>query len=59
MKYDVFGRRIQETVTKGTQSKTRNFYYSGNQLIEERDGSYNITRQYIYGNGIDEIIRSD
>jgi RHS repeat-associated protein len=59
MKYDVFGRRIQETVTIGTQSKTRNFYYSGNQLIEERDGNDNITRQYIYGNGIDEIIRMD
>jgi YD repeat-containing protein len=59
MKYDVFGRRIQETVTKGTQSKTRNFYYSGNQLIEERDGNDNITSQYIYGNGIDEIIRMD
>jgi YD repeat-containing protein len=59
MKYDVFGRRIQETVAKGTQSKTRNLYYSGNQLIEERDGNDNITRQYIYGSGIDEIIRMD
>jgi RHS repeat-associated protein len=28
-------------------------------LIEERDGNDNITRQYIYGNGIDEIIRMD
>jgi len=28
-------------------------------LIEERNGNDQVTRQYIYGNGIDEIIRMD
>jgi RHS repeat-associated protein len=28
-------------------------------VIEERDGSDNVLKQYIYGNGIDEILRMD
>jgi RHS repeat-associated protein len=58
-KYDALGRRIQKEVTLGSQSKTTNFYYSGHQVIEERDGSDQVTRQLIYGNGIDEVIRVD
>jgi RHS repeat-associated protein len=58
-KYDPLGRRIQKEVTIGSQNKTTNFYYSGHQVIEERDGSDQITRQLIYGNGIDEVIRVD
>jgi RHS repeat-associated protein len=58
-KYDPLGRRIQKEVTLGSQSKTTNFYYSGHQVIEERDGSDQVTRQLIYGNGIDEVIRVD
>jgi RHS repeat-associated protein len=59
MRYDVMGRRIQKVVSRGSQSKTRNFYYSGSQLIEERDETDQVTRQYFYGNGIDEILRMD
>jgi RHS repeat-associated protein len=58
-KYDSLGRRIQKEVTIGSQNKTTNFYYSGHQVIEERDGSDQVTRQLIYGNGIDEVIRVD
>jgi RHS repeat-associated protein len=58
-KYDPLGRRIQKEVTLGSQSKTTNFYYSGHQVIEERDSSDQVTRQLIYGNGIDEVIRVD
>jgi RHS repeat-associated protein len=56
---DSLGRRIQKEVTIGSQNKTTNFYYSGHQVIEERDGSDQVTRQLIYGNGIDEVIRVD
>jgi RHS repeat-associated protein len=58
-KYDALGRRIVTNVTSGSQSEATNYYYSGNQVIEERDGNDNVLRQYIYGNGIDKIIRMD
>ncbi len=59
MKYDVLGRRIQKSVTIGSQTKIENYYHSGQQVIEVRDGNDQLLRQYIYGNGIDEIIRMD
>jgi RHS repeat-associated protein len=58
-KYDTLGRRIQKTITKGTQTTVRNFYYAGHQVIEIRDGNNQVICQYIYGNGIDELIRID
>jgi RHS repeat-associated protein len=58
-KYDALGRRVQKAVTVGSATKTTNYYYSGNHVIEERDGSDNVLNHYIYGNGIDEIIRMD
>ncbi len=58
-KYDALGRRIQKAVTVGSTTKTTNYYYSGMHVIEERDGSDNVLNQYIYGNGIDEILRMD
>jgi RHS repeat-associated protein len=59
MKYDVLGRRIQKSVNIGSQTKIENYYHSGQQVIEVRDGNDQLLRQYIYGNGIDEIIRMD
>jgi RHS repeat-associated protein len=59
MKYDVLGRLIQKSVTTGSQTKIENYYHSGHQVIEVRDGNDQVLRQYIYGNGIDEIIRMD
>ncbi len=58
-KYDAMGRRVQKSVTSGSQTKATNYYYSGNQAIEESDGNNNVLKQYIYGNGIDEVIRMD
>ncbi len=59
MRYDVLGRRTQKTVTIGSQTKIENYYHSGHQVIEVRDGNDQLLRQYIYGNGIDEVIRMD
>jgi RHS repeat-associated protein len=59
MKYDVLGRRTQKSVTIGSQTKIENYYHSGHQVIEVRDGNDQLLRQFIYGNGIDEIIRMD
>jgi len=53
--YDPFGRRI----SKSTGSNTINYYYAGDQVIEERDGSDKLLKQYIYGNLIDEVLRMD
>ncbi len=53
--YDVMGRRIRKDVA----GQVTNYFYSGNQVMEERDGSGNILKQYIYGNGIDELLRID
>ena len=50
-KYDVLGRRIAKTAG----SNTTNYYYAGNQVIEERNGSDAVIKQYVYGNGIDEV----
>jgi RHS repeat-associated protein len=58
-KYDALGRRLQKIVTTSSQSKTENYYYSGHQVIEVRDGNDLVKRQFIYGNGIDEVIRMD
>jgi RHS repeat-associated protein len=58
-KYDALGRRIQKDVTLAGNTKSTKFYYSGHQMIEERDSSENVLRQFIYGSGIDEILRMD
>jgi RHS repeat-associated protein len=55
LKYDPLGRRIEKAGPAGTMR----FYYAGNQIIEERNGSDQVTKQYIYGNGIDELFRLD
>jgi YD repeat-containing protein len=50
MKYDVLGRRIQKSVTIGSQTKIENYYHSGHQVIEVRDENDQLLRQYIKGN---------
>ncbi len=54
--YDALGRRI----TKSTMSPnvtTIHYYYSGDQIIEERDATDNVTATYLYGIGIDDILQ--
>ncbi len=58
-KYDALGRRISKQLTNSPTHPLTYYYYSGNQVIEERDGSDNVLKQYIYGNGIDETLRMD
>jgi RHS repeat-associated protein len=58
-KYDALGRRLQKLVTTDSQTKTENYYYAGHQLVEVRDSSDQVKRQFIYGNGIDEVIMMD
>lgn len=50
--YDPFGRRIKKTVN-GTDT---NYVYDGDRVIEERDGSDNLLRRFVYGVGIDEVL---
>ncbi len=52
-KYDALGRRIEKNVN-GTVTK---YVYSGQDLIEERDGSNNITAKYVYAGGIDNPVK--
>jgi len=53
--YDIFGRQTSRTDLSGTY----HFFYAGDQKIEERNGANALTRQYIWGNGIDELLRLD
>ncbi|MCK4764789.1 MAG: hypothetical protein KAW12_21505, partial [Candidatus Aminicenantes bacterium] len=54
-RYDPFGRRVEKT----TGSSTTKYFYDFNQVIEERDTSNQVLKQYVYGNGVDEILRVD
>jgi len=58
-KYDALGRRFSKQLPNSSTHPLTKYYFSGNQVIEERDGSDNVLKQYIYGNGIDEILRMD
>jgi len=50
-RYDPLGRRIMKIVPGDTTW----FYYSFNEVIEERDRNDNILATYVYGEGVDEI----
>ena len=53
--YDIFGRQTSRTDLSGTL----HFFYAGDQKIEERNASGQVTKQYVWGNGIDELLRLD
>jgi len=53
--YDAFGRRI--TVDRGPS--TVDFTYDGDQILEERDESGAQLAEYVYGPGIDEVLRME
>ncbi len=60
--YDASGRRIRKVVSNGGLSGsvangTTDFVYSGWQCFEERDGSNDAVRQYVWGIYIDELIQ--
>jgi len=58
-KYDALGRRFSKQLPNSSTHPLTSYYHDGNQVIEERDGSDNVLKQYIYGNGIDEVFRVD
>ena len=53
--YDVFGRQTSRTDVSGTC----HYFYAGDQKIEERNTSGQVTKHYFWGNGIDELLRLD
>ena len=53
--YDIFGRQTSRTDLSGTC----HYFYSGDQKIEERNASGQVTKHYFWGNGIDELLRLD
>lgn len=52
-KYDALNRRIQKTV--GTT--TTNYYYCGDQVVEERDANNAVIVTYVFGNAIDDVLQ--
>ncbi len=53
--YDAFGRRTKKSGSAGAVS----YFYDGDQVIAEYDGSGNLLRKFVYGTGIDEPIVMD
>lgn len=54
-RYDALGRRTHKTVEHDTATPiTTQYLYSGWQVIEERDDTGGLLREYVFGRGIDE-----
>ncbi len=51
--YDPLNRRLMKVTATGTTT----FAWDGFQCVEERDGMNAITRQYVWGPGIDELLQ--
>ena len=54
-KYDALNRRIQKTVN--STGETINYYYCGNQIIEERDAFNAVKATYLFGNDADAVLQ--
>ena len=54
-KYDALNRRIQKTVV--STGSTTNYYYSGDQAIEERNANDVVLATYIFGVSIDDVMQ--
>lgn len=58
--YDAVGRRVSKVVTNsGALNGTTNEALDSWQVISETDGGGVLTRQYVYGNYIDEVLVLD
>ena len=53
--YDAANRRGMKTLLAGTT----HYLFDGIQVVEERDGSNAITRQFVWGNGIDQLLQEN
>ncbi|MFC1524959.1 RHS repeat-associated core domain-containing protein [Planctomycetota bacterium] len=58
-KYDALGRRFYKKGWDGSQYIETYFYYDGVRCIEERNASDTMIAQYVFGNGIDEVLTMD
>lgn len=52
-KYDAFGRRT----VKRAGAETIRYIHFGKQVLEERNTFSQLIRQYVYGNGVDEVLQ--
>ena len=52
-KYDPSGRRIEKRIDDQT---TTRYIYDGGNVIAEYDGNNNLTRKYIHGARVDELV---
>jgi RHS repeat-associated protein len=60
--YDAMGRRTRKVVTNGgltgtVANSTFRYTYNNQQIAEELDGSNSTTRQFVWGQYIDELIQ--
>lgn len=54
-KFDALGRRIQKMVS--SSGSTTNYYYSGAQVVEERNASDEVLATYIFGVTMDDVLQ--
>lgn len=54
--YDALNRRIQKTVVEPVETTT-NYYYCGDQAVEERDANNAVQATYIFGISVDDVLQ--
>ena len=54
--YDALNRRIQKMVVEPVETTT-NYYYCGDQAIEERDANNAVLATYIFGISVDDVLQ--
>jgi len=54
-KYDALNRRIQKTVV--STGSTTNYYYCGDQAIEERNAADAVQATYVFGISVDDVLQ--
>jgi RHS repeat-associated protein len=58
--YDAIGRRIRRVVgNSGPLNGTTVYYYDEWQAVEERDGADVLARQFVFGEGLDQVLLKD
>jgi RHS repeat-associated protein len=57
--YDALNRRVQKVVVEPgrTIETTTNYYYCGDQAIEERDANNAVLATYIFGISVDDVLQ--
>lgn len=57
---DALGRRFRKSVSTAvgnqTNTVTTRFFCSGNQVLEERDGTNALQARYVFGRGVNEVL---